>query len=212
MVDISTQPPVYEEITLYVSELGTRYVRISGAKKLVLESVEYEMEVCLPGPTAPVANDDIYGTYTTNAISFNPIENDTDVNNNINPASLSATSALSIPGEGIFEINPDNTISYYPEPGFIGTTTLSYSICDDTPLGDGGPLCDTATISIDVVVSPCGPGEYPGAITAYATSEVNSNNWKDNNRGLGAPDFQFSRSNDDSNAFIILDLGGNAQV
>ncbi len=212
VVDISTQPPAYEEITLYVSELGTRYVRISGAKKLVLESVEYEMEVCLPGPTAPVANDDIYGTYTTNAISFNPIENDTDVNNNINPASLSATSALSIPGEGIFEINPDNTISYYPEPGFIGTTTLSYSICDDTPLGDGGPLCDTATISIDVVASPCGPGEYPGAINAYATSEVNSNNWKDNNRGLGAPDFQFSRSNDNSNAFIILDLGGNAQV
>ncbi len=166
----------------------------------------------VPPPTAPVANDDFYATNNTNSISFDPLENDTDLNENLDTSSISALTPLVVPGEGSFVINPDYTVSFYPELAFVGTSTLTYSVCDDTNPGDGGPFCDTATISINVVSSGCAPGEYVSGTTAYASSVFSFNKWKNENEIPGAPDFQFSKSDDDVTGFVILDLGGNAVI
>jgi uncharacterized repeat protein (TIGR01451 family) len=43
-------------------------------------------------------------------------------------------------------INPDNTMTYTPDPNFTGTDTFDYTACDDgTPA-----LCDTATVTVTV--------------------------------------------------------------
>lgn len=165
----------------------------------------------IPPPTPPVANDDSYGTYNTNSITFNPLLNDTDVNDNIDPSTLSATTPLVIPGEGTFVINPDYTISFNPETGFTGTSTLGYQICDDTPAGIGGPFCDTTTISVLVHDAGCAPTEYVGSTTAYGSSVHSFSDWKNEDRALGSPDTDFSEA-DGNNAYIIIDLGGNALV
>lgn len=165
----------------------------------------------IPPPAPPIANDDDYTTYSSNSITFNPLANDTDPNFNIDPSSLSPTSALVIPGEGQFIVNLNNTISFFPDSSFVGTTTLSYTICDDTPLVDGGPFCDSATISIAVLASPCAVNEIVVGTTGYGASVVSSTDWKNPNKALGAPDSDFSKA-DKNNGFIIIDLGGNAII
>ncbi|MDX5586322.1 MAG: Ig-like domain-containing protein, partial [Aureibaculum sp.] len=165
----------------------------------------------IPEPTAPVANDDNYFIYDINNISLDPLNNDTDINFNINPASFTPTSPLVVAG-GTFVDNGNGDIDFIANIGFAGTAILNYQICDDTPAIRGGPLCDTATITVNVVASPCGLNEPVSSVTDYAVAVVNDNNWSDEDRALGAPDTDFSRSNNDIGAFLVLDLGDNAFV
>ena len=165
----------------------------------------------VPPPSAPVANDDNYTTYDTNSITFNPLKNDVDFNFNINPATLSANTPLSIPGEGRFEINPNGIVTFYPEIGFSGTTTLNYTICDDTSSAEGGPFCDSANISIHVIESDCEPGEEVLIVIDYGTSVISSKDWKNTARALGAPDNQFSKSKKNK-GFLVIDLGHDAII
>merc|ERR1712065_109194 len=52
-------------------------------------------------------------------------------------------------GSGSATVNPDGSISYTPNAGFVGSDSLTYQVCDNsTPT----PLCDTATVTI--VVQP----------------------------------------------------------
>ena len=41
-------------------------------------------------------------------------------------------------------MNPDGTIDYTPDPGFFGTDSFTYEVCDLAG------LCDTATVDITV--------------------------------------------------------------
>ena len=45
-------------------------------------------------------------------------------------------------GDGQFSVNPDQSITYMPSPGFVGTETINYQISD----GRGG--FDTASLSV----------------------------------------------------------------
>jgi hypothetical protein len=166
----------------------------------------------VPLPAPPVASDDYYSTYNSNSLTFNPLQNDIDPNSNLDKTSLTATSPLIIPGEGQFIIQANGTVSFYPDSAFSGTTSLAYSICDDTDPSDGGPFCDTATIFVQVLPSPCAQNEVVVGVTDYATSIVSSKKWKNPDRALGAPDNDFSKSDDSSTGFVILDLGGTAVI
>ena len=53
------------------------------------------------------------------------------------------------PNFGTAVINPDGTITYTPNPGYVGPDQLTYQICDD-----GLPLpveCATAILDISVI-------------------------------------------------------------
>ena len=210
-VSTSTQDPATEVISYQVLQPGIRYVRIAGVKNFGVESVEYQRVICLPAPIPPMANDDYYATFNTNSVVLTPLDNDTDTNNNMDPASFTPLSPLVVAG-GTFVYQGNGELAFYPTAGFVGTANLEYSICDNTPAEYSGPLCDTATITITIASSGCGPGQYPDRATAYATSIVSQNNWKDANRALGAPDTNFSRSDNDLGAYLVLDLGSNAYV
>jgi large repetitive protein len=94
--------------------------------------------------TAPVANRDDVSTVQNSAIPIGVLDNDTDVENNINPLSVTIPQA---PANGMTSINPLNgAITYTPNTGFAGKDTLIYQVCD----GGTPALCDTALVVITV--------------------------------------------------------------
>ncbi|MEO9322650.1 Ig-like domain-containing protein [Nocardioides sp. C4-1] len=53
---------------------------------------------------------------------------------------------LTVPGEGVYTANPDNTVTFDPEPGFTGTTTpISYVAVDTAGNASGAEVTVTVT-------------------------------------------------------------------
>ena len=105
-----------------------------------------------PENEAPIANADTATTPEGTSINIEVLANDFD------PDADSITiTATTNPANGTVTLNPDGTITYTPDFGFIGEDTFTYTICDD-----GIPqLCDTATVT--VTVQPAG---YPNTTNA----------------------------------------------
>lgn len=99
---------------------------------------------------APVAVDDagdvVKNTRTTNpknSVTINLIANDTDVNNNIDPASIQIRSN---PRKGTVVVNGDGTVTYTPKNGSTGSDSFSYRVYDL-----GGLRSNTATVRINIL-------------------------------------------------------------
>jgi bacillopeptidase F len=97
---------------------------------------------------APVAVDDSAtakarssGSYTP--VVINVVGNDTDANGNINPASVSITTATNKGGTVV--VNSNGTVSYTPKSGFRGTETFRYKVRDTTNL-----LSNAALVTVTV--------------------------------------------------------------
>src|SRR5665648_448253 len=84
-----------------------------------------EQTVTVTSP--PVAVNDTVTTSIDTPVNFDALSNDTDCDNNINPATLTE---LVAPVHGILSIDAGN-ITYTPPTGFTGTDSLTYQICDD---------------------------------------------------------------------------------
>jgi gliding motility-associated-like protein len=98
-----------------------------------------------PVNDAPVAVNDNGVTPEDAAVTINLLGNDSDPDNNLNPATTQVTSS---PANGLVTINPvTGQATYTPNAGFEGQDTFSYVICDA-----GMPvLCDTADVVITVI-------------------------------------------------------------
>jgi hypothetical protein len=92
-----------------------------------------------PVNDAPVAANDAKMTSGNTSVVIPVLLNDIDVDND----SLSITGTSS-PLHGIITVNPDKTITYTPNSGFIGTDNFTYTI------NDGHGETSTATVSITV--------------------------------------------------------------
>ena len=97
-----------------------------------------------PINAAPSAKDDINITLADTPVEGNVLTNDTDPDGD----NLSAnTTPVSGPSNGTLVLNPDGSYTYTPNLGFNGTDMFMYEVCDE---GIPGPLCDTATVTIEV--------------------------------------------------------------
>jgi len=99
--------------------------------------------------SGPIANVDYDSTSQNTAVIIDVLANDTDCDNNINPASVNTgCPECSLPSNGTITINPGTgEITYTPDSNFTGTDTLIYEVCDS-----GIPvLCDTALVIITVL-------------------------------------------------------------
>ncbi|MBK9462220.1 MAG: tandem-95 repeat protein [Sphingobacteriales bacterium] len=106
---------------------------------------------------APVAVDDSGTSTNGNPVTINVLGNDYDPDGD--PLTLTVTQQ---PANGTLTVNGGN-ITYTPNPGFNGTDTYNYQICDDaTP-----PLCDQATVTITVT----GNSTPPVAVDDSGTSD-----------------------------------------
>src|ERR687891_447582 len=87
----------------------------------------------------PVAADDSPSTDEDTPVTIPVLDNDTDADGD----SLSVDSVTQ-PANGTATVNPDNTVTYTPDPDFNGTDSFDYTISD----GNGGT--DTATVTVTV--------------------------------------------------------------
>jgi VCBS repeat-containing protein len=97
---------------------------------------------------APVANNDSVmvpvrgsGSYTPVAIAV--LANDTDADNNINPASV--TISTSPTKGGTVTVNANGTVSYVPKVGYRGQDTFRYRVSDSA-----GAQSNAATVTVTV--------------------------------------------------------------
>ena len=89
----------------------------------------------------PSANPDQLSTPIGQTVSGNVLTNDSDPDND--PLQVS-TIPVTAPVHGSVTIAPDGSFNYQPNPGFIGTDTFEYEVCD----AEGA--CATATVAITV--------------------------------------------------------------
>ena len=89
-----------------------------------------------PTPTVvPIAADDRVETVRNTPVTINVLANDTP--NGATPTVVTA------PLNGTAVVNPDGTIEYTPNTGFVGTDRLVYTLCNASG-------CATATVNIEV--------------------------------------------------------------
>lgn len=115
---------------------------------------------------APIAVDDSYNAGLGSMLSIVPangvLVNDSDANGN---ATMSVqTSPIVDVSSGILNLNADGSFDYTPNPGFVGTDSFTYRVCDD-----GTPSVvvsrfdfDTATIT-DATIGPNATSVNPNA-------------------------------------------------
>jgi len=90
----------------------------------------------------PDANDDSESTTINRAVEINVLDNDDDDNNNTDDCTISIESQ---PSDGSVSVsNSEETITYTPDNGFVGTDSFEYEICDD----DND--CSQATVRVTV--------------------------------------------------------------
>ena len=100
----------------------------------------------------PVVNPDTATVPTGGSATTNVLGNDkaTTPGAALNPASVTIPAQ---PANGTAVVNPDGTIKYTPKPGFIGTDTVTYNVCDNaTPAS-----CQSSTVTYNVTDATVAP-------------------------------------------------------
>ena len=101
----------------------------------------------------PIANPDIATTIVNTAVTTNILANDkaSNIGTSLNAASLSIATG---PKNGTALVNSDGTITYTPATGFVGTDSVTYTVCDNsTPT----PICKSAVVYYTVNAANANP-------------------------------------------------------
>lgn len=130
-----------------------------------------------PVSRPPVANDDTASTPINTPINIAAPSNDSDPDNDLNPASVVPTN----PANGTITTNPTTgVVTYTPNNNYTGPDTFTYTISDNTG------KTDTATVTINVL-----PNQAPTAVDDISTTTRDQpvtinviNNDTDPNNGL----------------------------
>ena len=97
----------------------------------------------IPVNDPPIAIDDINNTQEGIAVSGNVLTNDSDPEGD----NLTVSTTVINPMNGTVTIDALGDYTFTPDPGFIGSGTFEYEVCDD-----GNPIeCDTALVTIEVI-------------------------------------------------------------
>ena len=147
-VSVSVQDPGSVVVSFPVTEAGLRYVRVAGLSKLMLESVQYEMETCTSLPVIDAVVDDFSGTPINGGAGGQAGEltlNDTQDGLPVDAADFNLSI---VDNDGLAGASIDAAGNLLVPPGTAaGTYVLSYSICEKSHPSN----CDTATATVAVV-------------------------------------------------------------
>jgi len=110
----------------------------------------------------PVAFDDSRATEMDTPITVDVLFNDTDLDDGVDALNIASS-----PSNGIVVVNPDFTITYTPNSGYLGTETFRYQVCDVD-----GDCSNTALVTI--IVKPTGTNHNPVAADDEAITYVNT--------------------------------------
>ena len=149
----------------------------------------YYVPVCAPGQTSncplspieitvvdplaasnkPIANNDIATTTANTATTVDILANDKagNIGGTLNPASV----AISVqPSHGTVTVNSNGSITYTPTSNFVGTDSVTYSVCDNTT---PTPICQTAVAYF--TVKPVTAAPTTTAADDFTTVVANTN-------------------------------------
>ncbi len=117
---------------------------------------------------APIATDDTASTMEDMPFNGDIATNDSDIEGDNLTVNTNPVSDVS---NGILTLNSDGTYSYLPNANFFGTDSFTYEICDD-----GNPvLCDTASVTIDIIPVNDAPIPAPDTLYMLANSTIQDN-------------------------------------
>ena len=105
-----------------------------------------------PPNDPPVAVDDSATTTAGTGVAIGLSANDSDPDGNLDPSTVQVTSG---PSNGTVTCAASGVCTYTPNPGFSGTDTFDYEICD----ADGE--CDTGRVTITVTAPAQAPAPTP---------------------------------------------------
>nr|WP_280959751.1 Ig-like domain-containing protein [Anaerophaga thermohalophila] len=91
-------------------------------------------------PVVPVANDDSRATEFETPVNIDVLRNDTGLDNS--PVTVSVTTNPP-EEEGTVAVNSDNTVTFTPASGFVGTSTFFYSVTDANNASDNAKVTVT---------------------------------------------------------------------
>lgn len=198
----------YTPNTDYEGEDSFSYEICDDGVPSLCDTAEVAIEI-IPitlGNEPPIANDDVAQTLQGVPVTSNVLGNDDDPDGD--PITLTTT-PVTDPSNGSVSILPDGTYTYTPDPAFIGIDSYTYRICDD-----GNPsLCDTATVTIDVLPD-MGPENDPpfagddGALTPQdvpVSGQLLTNDSDPNGDNIF---LQLPQISGPSNGSVILDPNG----
>ncbi|MDX9770621.1 MAG: tandem-95 repeat protein, partial [Tenuifilaceae bacterium] len=109
----------------------------------------------------PVAVDDYRATEMDTPVTIDVLFNDYGLEDGVSSVTLASE-----PSNGVAVVNPDFTITYTPNTGFLGTETFRYQVCDTD-----GDCSNTALVTI--LVKPTGTNHNPVANDDAASTFVN---------------------------------------
>jgi gliding motility-associated-like protein len=118
-----------------------------------------------PANDAPTAGNITIETVVDEPVSINVSTVCTDPENN--PLTYTYDNSV-VPAGTIIDVTGNGTINVTPPAGFSGTLTIPYTVCDNSiyPINI---LCDTATITINVIDTTGGANSPPVANDDYTT-------------------------------------------
>lgn len=90
----------------------------------------------------PVAQDDQATTSIEQPVAVNVIDNDSDPDGSLNPASVNIATS---PANGTAVAGPNGSVTYTPANGFIGQDTFTYTVLDNL-----GARSNVATVAVTV--------------------------------------------------------------
>jgi hypothetical protein len=133
--------PLTGEVTFAEGWTGTSTITATASGCNSTATANHTVTISTSCP--PVAVDDAASGAGGAPLTINVLANDTDVNNNINPNSLSVVTQ---PSNGTAVVSNGNIV-YLPNGTFEGVDQFTYQICD---LTSPTPLCATATVIVTI--------------------------------------------------------------
>jgi uncharacterized repeat protein (TIGR01451 family) len=136
----------------------------------------------------PAADSDSASTPFNTPVTLNPLTNDTASSGaafdpatlDLDPATPGIQDRRAVPGRGIFSRNPDGSVTFTPEPGFTGSTTIPYTVRDSA-----GGTTNTAEIVV-TVLAPTVPVAHNDQATTPYNTPVTLNPLSNDAAGAGA--------------------------
>ncbi|TDE14424.1 T9SS type A sorting domain-containing protein [Dyadobacter psychrotolerans] len=151
-------------------------------------------------PVPPVATPDATSTGHDTNVNISVLTNDTPGGAPLDPASVklidpltgNPVTSVTVPGEGVYTVNPDGTITFDPDPAFVsGTVTpIMYTVTDTN-----GQTSNQATITVTVGALPVTLSRFVAAKEgktaqlSWATTEESNSDRFEIERSLNGKDW-----------------------
>ena len=142
--------------------VGTATIPYTIKDNLGQPSNQADIAVTINPPGTPAATPDTATTPFNTAVILPVASNDTaSTGTSINPNSIDLDPGVSgqqttktVPGQGTFKLNTDGTVTFTPETGFVGDSSIPYTVKD--AVGQASNIS-----SITVTVNPDAPQPKP---------------------------------------------------